>query len=330
MDKSSEPTIASPEVPAPTKRAAPAEVGAGVVLALVFLFFAVQRPEFRSVGNLRLLLKQASELAVVSTGMTLVIATGGIDISVGSVLALCSMVLASLCVKAHWPVGLACVAAIVAGAACGLFNGLLIARAKLPPIIVTLATWAMARAAVTLFNNAGSISGLPPILHDTIDQTNIAGLPLLFWAGVLTLVGGGVLLRRTCFGRQLLAIGGNRLAAELSGTRVARVETLVYVLSGALAGAASILTTARASAAEPNAGLFLELIAITSVALGGTAISGGQATILGTGLGVLTINVLVSGGRLYGQEDQVARFLVGVALLVAVEVQRRRAAAPRH
>ncbi len=305
-------------------RALPVEFGVGIVLLLTVLFFVWQRPEFHTADNIRLLMKQSAELAVIATGMTLVIATGGIDVSVGSVVGLSGMVLALVATRTNGNLPLACLAALATGAACGLLNGLLIARAKLPPIIVTLATFAAARAGVQLFNNGGGISGLPPALSDLFDRTNIIGLPVLFWIGLLTLVSGWLILRRTKFGRELLALGGNRTASRLAGVRTERVEIMAYVLCGLLAGLAAIIVTARAASAEPNAGLYFELLAITAVVLGGTTITGGQATLVGTGLGVLTINVLVSGGRLYGQEDQVARFLVGIALLLAVEVQRTR------
>ncbi|HZO90851.1 MAG TPA: ABC transporter permease [Chthonomonadaceae bacterium] len=303
----------------------PAEIGILAVCALVFFFFAWQLPEFSSFGNLRLLAKQAAQLALVSTGMTLVIATGGIDISVGSLVGLCSMALGWLAVRAGWNIWLAGAGAVVTGALVGLGNGLLIARAKLPPIIVTLATFAAARAAASLFNNDGSFSDLPLSFNETFDRTNLAGLPLLFWIGLLSLAGGSLILRRTTFGRELLALGGNRTAARLAGLPTARIETLVYVISGGLAGFAAVINTALKATATPDAGQFLELTAITAVVLGGTSIAGGQATMVGTGLGVVTIVALLSGVRLYGQEDQVAWFLVGAALLLAVEVQRWRA-----
>jgi ribose/xylose/arabinose/galactoside ABC-type transport system permease subunit len=308
----------------PPKRALPAEFGVTVVFAVICLCFAWRLPDFRTEANLRLIAKQSAQLAVVATGMTLVIATGGIDISVGSLVGLCSMALGWLSARAGWGLGAACLGAVAAGALCGLGNGLLITRAKLPPILVTLATFAAARAGASLFNSGGSFSGLPRALNDTFDLTNVAGLPLLFWIGLLALALGGLLLRRTTFGRQLLALGGNRTAARLAGLPLARTETLVYVLSGALAGFAAVLNTALKATATPDAGQYLELTAITAVVLGGTAITGGQATLTGTGICVLTIGALLSVVRLFGQQDQTAWFLVGAALLLAVEVQKAR------
>lgn len=279
---------------------------------------------FSSQDNLRLLVKQAAQLAVVAAGMTLVIATGGIDISVGSLVGLCSMVLGVLATQSGIPLPVAIMGAVAAGAICGLCNGLLITLANLPPIIVTLAMFAAARAGAALFNKGGSISDLPPALNNIFDRTNILGLPLLFWVGFGALGVCGLLLRKTTFGRQLLSLGGNRTATRLSGIPIRRIETLVYTLSGALAGFAAVLNTAQKATATPDAGLYLELTAITAVVLGGTVITGGQATVLGTGLGVLTIGTLISGIRMSGQEDRIAWFLVGLALLLAVEVQNIR------
>ncbi|HEV2472241.1 MAG TPA: ABC transporter permease, partial [Chthonomonadales bacterium] len=268
--------------------------------------------------------KQTAQLAVVSAGSTRVIASGGIDISVGSVLGLCSMVAAYLCVRAGWPLPAACAGAIVCGGLCGLINGALISRLRLAPIIVTLAMFAAARAAAELLNAGNSISGIPASLTENLAGSDLLGIPVLFWIGLATLVAAGVLLKTTALGRSLLAIGGNRTAAQLSGVPVESVEMLVYTLNGALAGLAGVINVAQAATGAPTAGLYMELQAITAVVLGGSDITGGRATMAGAGLGVLTINVLISGGRLLGHEDQAARFLVGAALLAAVEAQNWR------
>ena len=317
------PSNMPPAASSSAPRRLPAEIGVALVCAGIFLYFSSRSPTFHSPENLRLLAKQSTQLALIATGMTLVISTGGIDISVGSLVALCSMTLGWLCVRQGWPPLLACLAAVTVGAACGLVNGLLIARAKLPPIIVTLAMLA-ARALAMLFNNGGSLSPIPLSLNDLFDRTQIAGLPLLLWISLLALVTGNLVLRRTTFGRALLALGGNRTASLLSGIPVARVETLVYVISGALAGLAAVVNVSLKATATPDAGKYLELNAITAVVLGGTAIAGGQATMTGTALGILTIGALLSGVRLLRFEDQVAWFLVGGALLLAVEAQKWR------
>jgi ribose/xylose/arabinose/galactoside ABC-type transport system permease subunit len=302
----------------------PPEAGVALVLAVVLVYFSVRMPDFRSEANLRLLAKQAAELAIVSAGMTLVIATGGIDISVGSVMAFCAMVVGWLAVVCHVPLPAACLGAIAVGALCGALNGVLIARAKLPSIIVTLAMYAAASAAASMFNNGNSISGLPPGFTEMFDRSNIVHLPVLFWLSIATLAAAAVVLKFTTFGRALLALGGNRTAAHLSGVSTVRTETAVYVISGALAGLAAVVNVAKQATATQGTGQFMELTAITAVVLGGTVITGGQATLVGTALGVLTIGAIQSGVRLFGQEDQLAWFLVGVALLLAVEAQKWR------
>ena len=297
------------------------ELGSGLALIVVFILFSRTLPNFSSIENLRLLAKQAAPLAVVSAGMTLVIALGGIDISVGSLVGVCSMTLGWLLATKGLPIPLACFLAVGLGSLWGCGNGLLISRMKLPPILVTLATYAVARAAASLFNEGGSISDLPPALSHFFDKTQFAGLPVLLWIGLGALVAAGLLLRKTPFGRGILAIGGNRTAAELSGVPVKRIEMLVYAISGGLAGVVGILSTAYKATATPDSGQFLELQAIAAVALGGSSITGGKATLLGTGLGVLTIGALISGIRSSGREDQLAWLLVGVALLFAMEAQ---------
>ncbi|HLJ54955.1 MAG TPA: ABC transporter permease [Chthonomonadaceae bacterium] len=302
----------------------PVETGVAIVLAAVMVYFSVKLPDFRSEPNVRLIVKQVAELAVISAGMTLVIATGGIDISVGSVMALCAMVLGWLCVNAHAPIGLACLGAVAVGALCGTVNGVLIARVRLPSIIVTLAMFAAASAAATMFNGGNSISGLPESFTDLLDRRDILHLPVLLWLGLASLVAGAVALKFTTFGRELLALGGNRTATFLSGRPTVRTEALVYVLSGAAAGLAAVINVAKQATAAQGTGQFMELTAITAVVLGGTIITGGRATLLGTALGVLTIGALQSGVRLLGQEDQLAWFLIGAALLLAVEAQKWR------
>ncbi len=310
----------------PRKKTAPVETGVAVVLMCVVLFFSWKQPDFRSPDNLRLMSKQIAELAIIATGMTLVISTGGIDMSVGSVMALSGMTLGWLATAGHVNPWFACLGAVLLGGVCGKINGVLITRMKLPPIIVTLAMYAVARALASAFNDNHSISGLPPVLNETFDRTNVAGLPILLWIAIASLVGGAVALKFTSFGRSLLALGGNRTTAFLAGMKTARIETWAYVISGMCAGLAAVINTSLKATATPDTGQFAELNAITAVVLGGTIITGGSATLLGTGLGVLTIISIISGIRLFGQEDQIAWFIVGLALLLAVEVQKRRGA----
>jgi ribose/xylose/arabinose/galactoside ABC-type transport system permease subunit len=301
----------------------PAETGVGVVLALSVIWLSANLPNFRTQANAWAILSSASEIAIVAAGMTLVIATGGIDISVGSIIGLSGVAIGILAAEKGWSVEAACLGGITVGTLCGLVNGILIARFSVPPIIATLAMFSAARAAAYVLSDGNSISGLPSSLTD-IGYQDFLGLPRPVWIAALTLLACGILLKRTAFGRSLLAIGGNRETAYLSGIRVRRTEIAVYAVSGLLAGLAAIVVTARGATAVPDAGRFFELRAITAVVLGGTSVAGGSATMTGTALGILTIGVIANGVRGYGQTGIWEQLILGIALLAAVEVDRWR------
>lgn len=304
----------------PKAQSLPPEAGVALVFALIVTFFSWRAPDFATWANIRLLNKQSAELMLVSLGMTFVIATGGIDLSVGSLLGLSGMVLGIVLLHGGSTI-IACLAALGVGLLVGALHGVLIGRARMPSILVTLASYAAARAGATMVYNGGSISAIPLSLNELFDNTLFAGLPVLFWVSVIGIVFSWVLLRRTSFGRSVLALGGNRRATYLSGVPTARIELWVYMISGLCAGLAAIIDAALKATATPDAGQYLELQAIIAVVLGGTAITGGQATILGTVLGVGVITVLLSSVRLMGMQDRVGWFFVGGALLLAVEAK---------
>jgi len=315
----------------PRRRAWPPETGVAVVLLLISSWLAVHFPDFRTWDNLSAILKSAAEVAIVAAGMTLVIATGGIDISVGSVVGLSSVAAGVLSVERGWPLWAAVGACLAVGAACGLLNGILIARFRLPPIIATLAMFSAARAGAYVLSDGSSISGLPESLTN-VGYGSAAGLPIPAWIALAALVSAGVLLRWTAFGRAVKALGGNREAAFLSGLRTRRLEVAVYLISGLLAGLSALVVTARGATAVPDAGKAFELSAITAVVMGGTPVSGGSATATGTALGMLTIGVVANGVQSYGEGGVWVQLVLGATLLVSVEVDRwraRRAARPR-
>lgn len=301
----------------------PAETGAAVVLVIATLWLARTFPGFRTGDNLSVILSSGAEIAIIAAGMTLVIATGGIDISVGSIVGLCGIVIGVLAVNHGWNVWAAVAAGLGVGAGCGAVNGLLISRFSLPPIIATLAMFSAARAAAYLLSDANSISGLPQAMVD-LGYKSFRGAPPSVWIAGLCLLSVGIVLKRTSFGRSVKALGGNREAAFLSGLRTRRTEMWVYIISGLLAGVSSIIVTARGATAVPDAGKFFELTAITAVVMGGTPVAGGRATMSGTVLGVLTIGVLSNGVRSYGKEDIWVQVALGVVLLASVEVERIR------
>lgn len=304
------------------RRLLPAELGVATVLVLLTGWLALKFPEFRDTENLTVIANGRAPYAIVAAGMLLVMATGGIDISVGSVLGLSGIVLGMLTYKGG-SLWVGCLGALLTGALCGGLNGLLIARFKLPPIIATLATFSAARAGAYFLSKGESLSPLPePLISLGYDR--FLGVPRNAWVAIAVLVVIGLVLKRGRFGRSLLALGGNREAAYLSGLATRRTEITVYVLSGLLAGLASILVAAKASAASPKAGNLFELTAITAVALGGTSVTGGRATMSGTILGVLTIGVVENGVRSYEKEDIWVQLVLGLTLLAAVEVDRWR------
>jgi ribose/xylose/arabinose/galactoside ABC-type transport system permease subunit len=214
---------------------------------------------------------------------------------------------------------------MAAGAACGLINGVLIARFKLPPIIATLAMFSAARAAAYVISKGDSLSGLPDAITN-IGYNSWLGVPIPAWVALGALLAAGILLKRTTIGRSLLALGGNREAALLSGLSVRRTEILVYVLSGLFAGLAAVVVTARGATAVPDAGKLFELRAITAVVVGGTPVVGGRATVLGTALGVLTIGVVQNGVVSYGRDAMWELLVMALVLLASVEVDRWRRA----
>ncbi len=301
----------------------PVETGVIALLVVISLWLAWTFPSFNTCANISDIFSNCSETGIVAAAMTLVIATGGIDISVGSVVGLCGVILGTLTVNHSWSLYTAIPITILAGAFCGWINGTLISRFKLPPIIATLAMFSAARAGAYVLSGGDSISGLPDALTN-LGYGSWMGVPISVWIAGTILVLMGILLKKTRFGRQILSLGGNRVAAQLSGVNIMRTEASVYVISGMMAGLASIIVTARGATAVPDAGQFFELRAITAVVVGGTPVIGGRATMIGTALGLLTMRVVQNGVTLYKKDGMWENLVMAVVLLLAVEVDRWR------
>ena len=301
----------------------PSETGVIVVFAAAVAWLAFNLPDFRTQSNALAILSSASEIAIVAAAMTLVIATGGIDISVGSIVGLAGVTIGILAAEKGWGIGPAIAAGLAVGLGCGIVNGVMITRFGVPPIIATLAMFSAARAGAYVLSNGNSISGLPAALTD-LGYKDFLGVPRSVWVAAAALILCGVVLKRTAFGRAALALGGNREASFLSGIRIRRLEIAVYGISGLLAALASVVVTARGATAVPDAGRYFELRAITAVVLGGTSVMGGKATMIGTTLGILTIGVIANGVRGYGQTGIWEQLVLGLVLLMAVEVDRWR------
>jgi len=292
----------------------------GLVVVCAVMIFASD--SFLSVGNLTNVLRQVSINALIAVGMTYVILTGGIDLSVGAVMALSGTVAAGL-MAAGVPGAAALPAALGIGTAFGLANGAFVALAGMPPIIVTLATMGIARGLALIYTGGYPISGLPDWMR-FFGSGTVAGvqMPIVTMAVVFLL--GWVLLERTPFGRYVYAIGGNEQATRLSGVRVSRTKLLVYALSGLTSAIAGIVLTSRLMSGQPNAGTGFELDAIAAVVLGGTAISGGRGSLIGTLLGALLLGVLNNGLNMVGVNPYVQTVVKGVIILLAIYIGRER------
>lgn len=292
----------------------------GLVAVSIIMVFASD--SFLSVANITNIMRQVSIIAIIAAGMTFVILTGGIDLSVGAVMALAGTIAAGLMV-AGLNASLALLAGIGIGIGIGVFNGGLVAFAGMPSIIVTLATMGIARGFGLMYSGGYPISGLPSWIKFFGGGTVLGvQMPILIMFVVYVLA--WVLLERTPFGRHVYAIGGNETATRLSGVRVSRTKLFVYVLSGFTASIAAIVLTSRLMSGQPNAGTGFELDAIAAVVLGGTSIAGGRGSVIGTLIGALLLGVLNNGLNMMGVDPYVQNVIKGGIILLAIYIGRER------
>ncbi|MEZ5257379.1 MAG: ABC transporter permease [Ilumatobacteraceae bacterium] len=306
-----------------------------ILLAIVVaVAVALLAPEFFQSRNLVNVSRQASIIGVVAVGMTIVILTGGIDLSVGSTLALSTVSVAVL-VNGGLPMPLALPAAVLVGAAAGLLNGLGVAYLRIQPFVMTLATMVAVRGVALRITDGGPrlFTSESPIV-DFFGSGRTLGIPGPFIVFVVVAAIGWVVLRYTTFGRYIYALGGSAEAARLSGVPIAWTTVRAYVLSGALAGLAGFMTAARLSVGDPSGGSLLELDAIAAVVIGGTSLAGGVGGMVGTLLGALLLAIVSNVMNLMGVSpfDQyvVKGALIVFAVLVGAQAARRRAVAGRR
>jgi galactofuranose transport system permease protein len=296
--------------------------GVYVALALLVAFNLAFTANFATVGNLRLQLIQVVPVAIVALGMALVIGTEGIDLSVGATMAIAAALLPLYLGYGPW---VAIPIALAAGVV-GLVNGGLVAFVGVQPIVATLGLLVAGRG-IALVIAQGRLTELFDPTLAAIGTDRVAGIPItvLVAAAVAGLV--GLVVRRTTFGRRVVAIGGNRGASVLAGLPVRRTLVIVYVVSGLLAALAGILDTARLSAADPSfVGLLIELSAITAVVVGGTPLSGGRVRILGTLAGALLMQLISATLIKHDLPDSTARMIAAAIIIAAVYLQRPRMA----
>jgi ribose/xylose/arabinose/galactoside ABC-type transport system permease subunit len=312
------------------------ELGVWGVLIALYLALAVREPSFRGLPNLRNVLTQIAIVALVGVGMTFVIITGGIDLSVGSVAALAECSAAVMMVKHHWPAAAGVMLTLGVGTGVGLVNAFGLTTLGLPPFIATLATMVMARGLAFVVSGGGAIYGLPDA-YLWAGGGNVAErvpfiekLPFMIVLVAAVFVAGHILLRRTRVGRYIYSIGANEEATRLSGVPTARVKLLAYATCGLLAGLAGMLYAGRVAASEPTAGDGLELDVIAAVVIGGSSLSGGQGNLPGTFAGALLIGLVRNGLNLMQVDSNYQRVAIGGIIFVAVTIdmyqkKRRRA-----
>jgi ribose transport system permease protein len=304
------------------------QLAAAGALIVVFVFLSIASPVFLTADNLYNIGVQTSYTAVIAIGVTLVIITAGIDLSVGSVAALSGVVGVVLMAKAGVPVVLAILGGILVGAACGLVNGLLVSVAGLNPFIATLGMLSVARGLVYIPTNAKSVFGVPDSFR-LLGQGVIGSIPIPIIVVAVVAVAGYVVLARTKLGRYAYAMGSNREAARLSGIPIRRYLTVVYVISGALAGFGGMIASSQVASGQPNFGIGLELDAIAAAVIGGASLFGGQGTVVGTLIGAFLIALIRNGSVLLDVNIYYQQVIIGVVIWVAVlwdQYRRRRLA----
>ena len=304
------------------------QLAAAGALIVVFVFLSIASPVFLTADNLYNIGVQTSYTAVIAIGVTLVIITAGIDLSVGSVAALSGVVGVVLMAKAGVPVVLAILGGILVGAACGLVNGLLVSVAGLNPFIATLGMLSVARGLVYIPTNAKSVFGVPDSFR-LLGQGVIGSIPIPIIVVAVVAVAGYVVLARTKLGRYAYAMGSNREAARLSGIPIRRYLTVVYVISGALAGFGGMIASSQVASGQPNFGIGLELDAIAAAVIGGASLFGGQGTVVGTLIGAFLIALIRNGSVLLDVNIYYQQVIIGVVIWLAVlwdQYRRRRLA----
>ena len=304
------------------------QLAAAGALIVVFIFLSFASPVFLSADNLFNIGSQTAVTAVIAIGMTLVIITAGIDLSVGSVAALAGVIGVMMMAQAGLPVPLAILGGTLVGAICGLVNGLLVSVAGLNPFIATLGMLTVARGLTFIFTNAVAVFGAPNSFR-LLGQGVIGPIPIPVLMIALVAVAGYIVLSRTRLGRYAYAMGSNLEAARLSGIPIRRYLTSVYVISGALAGFAGMIAASRVNSGQPNFGIGLELDVIAAAVIGGASLFGGQGTVLGTLIGAFLVALIRNGSVLLDINTFYQQVIIGVVIWLAViwdQYRRRRLA----
>ena len=303
------------------------EVGIGLALVLMIVTFSALAPHFASMGNFTNILTQISINTVIAVGMTFVILLGGIDLSVGSVLALATIAGGMVITQEGLSPGVAILLSVLAstlvGCLCGLFNGVVSERWKVHSFIVTLGMLNIARGAALQISGSRTIFSFPDAFNE-VGSAAVLGVPMIFLMALALVLAGRFVLQRTIFGRMIYAIGNNEEAVRLSGHDPSFYKAAAFVVCGGMVGLAAIMYMMRLNIASPILGVGFELNAIAAVVIGGTSMSGGKGSMVGTFLGASIIGVLNNGLLLLGMGDFARQMVTGLIIVVAVIIDKYR------
>ena len=291
---------------------------AGLLAALVILIiiFGLTAQNFFTITTFKTIANQVPDITIIAAGMTFVLIIAGIDLSVGSVMALCSAVLGIAVVNWQMPLIAAILLCCLTGLACGLLNGAAVVRWKLPSFIVTLAMLEIARGAAYLVTSSRTIYIGSSV--ERISDAAIGGISLPAIIAFFVIAAAQIVLSYTTFGRYMIAVGTNEEVVRLSGIDPRPIKIAVFTICSFLAAIAAVIHTARLSSADPNAGIGMELSAIAAVVIGGTSLMGGRGSVVKTFLGVLIIGVLGTGLAQIGAQEPTKRLITGLVILAAV------------
>ena len=295
--------------------------GTAVILILLFAFFSIKSEAFLSVSNILNLLRQTSITGIISLGMTIVMLTGGIDLSVSSVVALSSMSCSILMVNYGVNMYVAILVSLVVGMLSGFVNGCLITYIRIPPLIATLGTQTAIRGLAYITTDGYTVYGFPEAFG-FIGKGYVGAIPMPVIIMVVTLAIGWYVINQTKFGRYLYAIGGNGEAARLSGININRKMVTAYVISGMLAALAGVVELSRLNSGQPNAGEGYEMSAITAVVLGGISVSGGEGKFSGVIFGILIMGILSSGLVMMNVSTYYQQLIRGLVLIFAISIDQ--------
>jgi ribose transport system permease protein len=295
------------------------EIGVGLSLLILFVVLSFASPYFLTGRNIINVLYQISSIGILAVGMTFIIITGGIDLSIGSIFEISGWIMCYMILNGNPAQGIAL--GLGVALVCGLVNGLLIAYVHLSPMIVTLGTMSIYHGLIYIISDSRPVSNLPRYLKN-FDSFTIVNLPTYVWIVILIFVFGQLFLSFTKPGRMLYAIGSNDQAARYSGIAVSLYMVVPYVLMGVMCLIAAFVQSAHLLAIDPNAGTNMNLDAIAAVVIGGTSMSGGKGTILGTLIGVLLMGILRNGLNLLGISSYWQTVAVGAVIIIAISLER--------